>query len=62
MAIPASEIVSITPRVLKGGGSELVFNGLFLTCSNIAPVDTLLSFTSATEVAEYFGSRRHELL
>lgn len=60
MAIPASEIVSITPRVLKGGGSELVFNGLFLTCSNIAPVDTLLSFTSATEVAEYFGYDSNE--
>ena len=26
MAIPASEIVSITPRVLKGGGSELVLD------------------------------------
>ena len=60
MAIPASEIVSITPRVLKGGGSELEFNGLFLTCSNTAPVDTLLSFTSATEVADYFGYDSNE--
>lgn len=60
MAIPASEIVSITPRVLKGGGSELAFNGLFLTCSTTAPVDTLLSFTNATEVAEYFGYDSNE--
>lgn len=60
MAIPASEIVSITPRVLKGGGSELAFNGLFLTRSSVAPVDTLLSFTSATEVADYFGYDSNE--
>ena len=33
MTIPASELVKITPRVLAGTGTDLVFNGLFLSDS-----------------------------
>ena len=37
MTIPASELVKITPRVLAGTGTDLVFNGLFLSDSAAAP-------------------------
>ena len=62
MAIPASELVKITPRVLSGAAGALNFNGLFLTTSNQAQADTLLTFNSATEVANYFGydSQHHK--
>lgn len=62
MAIPASELVKISPRVLSGATGELNFNGLFLTTSNQAQADTLLTFNSATEVANYFGydSQQHK--
>ena len=55
MAIPASELVQINPRVLSGGSGALNFNGLFLTNSTQAQTNTLLTFNSATEVAQYFG-------
>lgn len=55
MAIPSSELVLITPRVLAGASNNLEFNGLFLTESTIAPVNTLLEFYTAAEVANYFG-------
>ena len=55
MAIPASELVKITPRVLAGGPDGLNFNGLFLTTAEHTQVDTLLTFNTPTEVALYFG-------
>lgn len=55
MAVPLSKIVYITPRVLSGAISGLSFNGLFVTSSDSAPVDTLLKFNNASEVADYFG-------
>lgn len=55
MSIPASDLVSITPRVLAGEGEELAFSGLLLTSSELMPVDTVLRFFNAAAVAEFFG-------
>ena len=60
MAIPASDLVKIMPRVLAGAGQDLVFNGLFLTGSELAPVHGLLTFYSAEGVADYFGDTSNE--
>lgn len=56
MAIPASELVKIQPRVLAGTGQDLAFNGLFLTDNALAPADTLLKFYDAASVGDYFGT------
>lgn len=55
MSIPASNLVNIVPRVLSGTGTDLVFNGLLLTEDANVPAGELLTFTTATAVAEYFG-------
>lgn len=55
MSIPASDLVSVTPRVLAGEGEELAFSGLFLTTDALMPVDTVLRFFNASAVAEFFG-------
>ena len=60
MAIPASELVRVQPRVLAGTGQDLAFNGLFLTENALAPVGTLLTFRDAASVSEYFGSASDE--
>ena len=61
MAIPASQIVSISPRVLQAGGTDLVLNGLFLTESEYIPSTSLaLSFANADDVGEYFGTTSDE--
>lgn len=60
MAIPASELVRVQPRVLAGNGQDLAFNGLFLTENVLAPVGTLLTFRDAASVSEYFGSASNE--
>lgn len=61
MAIPASQIVSISPRVLQAGGTDLVLNGLFLSESNLIPSTSLaLEFASASDVGAYFGTTGNE--
>lgn len=60
MAIPASELVKIQPRVLAGTGQDLAFNGLFLTKNALAPANRLLTFYDAASVAEYFGASSDE--
>ena len=60
MAIPASELVRVQPRVLAGTGQDLAFNGLFLTENALAPVGTLLTFRDAASVSGYFGSVSNE--
>lgn len=61
MAIPASMIVSVTPRLINAGGTDLVMNGLLLTQNNIIPASQFaLSFTSADDVGEYFGTASDE--
>lgn len=57
MAIPASHIVEVLPRVITGGSSDLELNGLLLTDNPIISASTLvLSFPSARSVSAYFGT------
>lgn len=60
MAISASQIVSITPRLLSAGGTDLELLGLILTKNASAPTDSLLSFASKKSVGKYFGTNSDE--
>jgi hypothetical protein len=60
--IPASQIVSVIPGVLGAGGSALDLNGLILTANTRVPIDSILSFASAADVATYFGSGSAEAI
>jgi len=60
MAITASNIVQVLPRILKATGNDLVFNGVVLDSNDTIPSDTPLAFASATEVGEYFGTSSDE--
>lgn len=63
MAIPASQIVNVTPRLIAAGGTDLVMNGLLLTTNALIPLtDYALSFTSADAVGDYFGMTSDEYL
>lgn len=56
VTIPASQIVSVTPSVISGGGSGLDLVGVMLTGSARMPIGTLLSFPTTAAVAAYFGA------
>lgn len=59
--IPASYIVAINPRLIPAGGTDLEFNGLFLTENALIPTDApLMAFTSAETVAAFFGETSPE--
>lgn len=60
MAISASQIVQVLPRILTGTGNDLVFNGMVLDDNVLLPAATPLSFSSADSVAEYFGTSSDE--
>lgn len=63
MAIPASHIVRMSPRVLSGGSADLETNGLFLTKNNLIPTgQPALIFTTAASVASYFGEESVEAI
>lgn len=56
MAIPASHIVNVIPRVITGGSPDLELNGLLLTDNAIISASTMvLEFPSAAAVGAYFG-------
>jgi hypothetical protein len=56
MAIPASHIVEVFPRVIPGGSRDLELNGLLLTDNPLISATTMvLSFPSAKAVGVYFG-------
>ena len=56
MAIPASHIVNVLPRVVVGGSNDLELNGLLLTKNALISATTMvLSFPSAASVGAYFG-------
>ena len=60
-AIPASYIVAINPRLIPAGGTDLEFNGLFLTDNALIPTDAMvMDFTSADAVADFFGETSPE--
>ena len=60
MAIPASELVRVQPRVLAGTGQDLAFNGLFLDTNAAIPANTLVTFRDASSVSDYFGASSAE--
>ena len=61
MAIPASEIVSVNPRLIAAGGTDLAINGLLLTKNTLIPSSMpALVFANADGVAEYFGENSDE--
>lgn len=61
MAIPASHIVNVLPRVLPGGSNNLELNGLLFSLSPLISANTLvMSFPSAAGVGEYFGENSPE--
>ena len=63
MAIPASRIVNVTPRLIAAGGTDLVMNGLLLTTNPLIPLTSFaLTFTSADAVGDYFGMTSAEYL
>ena len=61
MAIPASELVRVQPRVLAGTGQDLAFNGLFLDTNAVIPTNTLVTFRDASSVSDYFGASSAEI-
>lgn len=60
MAIPSSELVNIVPRVIAGTGKDLNFNGLFFTHNENVPINEVLDFASASDVAKFFGAKSLE--
>ena len=61
MAIPAQYIVAINPRLIPAGGTDLEFNGLFLSDNALIPLSSpLMTFANADSVADYFGQNSTE--
>lgn len=61
MAIPASLIVNVTPRLINAGGTDLVMNALLLTTNPLIPTSgSVVQFSSAADVGEYFGTNSDE--
>ena len=60
MAIPASQIVKINPRVIQASGTDLVLNGMFLTTNSLIPAGGVMGFSTADDVASFFGSASEE--
>ena len=60
MAIPASQIVKINPRVIQAGGTDLVLNGMFLTASTLIPAGGAIGFNDPDSVAAFFGDNTNE--
>lgn len=54
--IPVSQIVTVNPAVVGAGGNPLSLNAIMIDQSLTVPVSTLLSFASADDVSDYFGS------
>lgn len=61
MAIPASMLVNVTPRLINAGGTDLVMNGLLLTTNALIPLTSrAIPFPNADSVGEYFGMASDE--
>lgn len=61
MAIKASYLVALTPRVIGGGSNDLDTNGAILTKSALIPSNApALTFGSASAVADFFGGSSDE--
>ena len=54
MAIPASHIVNVIPRVITGGSPDLELNGVLITDNaSISAATMVLEFPSAAAVGAY---------
>ena len=61
MAISASNIASVTPRVISSGGTDLDINGMFITQNDVIPVSEIaVSFIDPDSVGDYFGYESDE--
>lgn len=61
MAIPASQIVNVIPRLIAAGGTDLSINGLFLSHSDRIPLsDLVVKFAGPDDVGAYFGTDSEE--
>lgn len=61
MAIPASHIVEVFPRVITGGSPDLELNGLLLVDNPMISAGTLvMAFPSARSVSAFFGATSTE--
>ena len=60
MAIPASQIVKINPRVIQASGTDLVLNGMFLSTNALIPAGGVLGFSTPEDVARFFGTASDE--
>ena len=61
MAIPASYIVAINPRLINAGGTDLEFNGLLLSKNPLIPLSSsVMVFANADTVGDYFGVNSDE--
>lgn len=59
-SIPASAIVNVIPNTVSAGGGGVSAIGLLLTTSAQIPAGTVLAFSSANDVATYFGASATE--
>lgn len=63
MTIPASHIVSVSPRVISGGSADLETNGMVLTKSALLPSSQpAMEFSSASAVSALFGAESDEAI
>lgn len=61
MSINANYLVSLPPRTIRGGSTDLETNGMLLTKSALIPTETIaMSFVSATDVGNFFGPESDE--
>lgn len=60
MAIPASKIVSVTPRIIPSGARDFEISGLILTENPLAPFPNVLQFDSKAAVKSCFGAESEE--
>jgi len=61
MSIKAGYLVSLTPRLISVSARDLETNGMVLTKSALIPADRpATTFSSASEVADYFGAESAE--
>jgi hypothetical protein len=61
-SIPASQLVQVVPSVLGAGGNPLALNSIFLTKNTAVPVGVVQSFSTAQDVADFFGPESAEAI
>lgn len=59
-SVPASKFVNIVPGVIGTGGNPLSLNGVMLTTSTSIPLGTIKTFSSASDVSDWFGASSTE--